>query len=268
MTTSTTLVEGSTFCISDLSGDIGEGPSAGLFVRDTRVLSRWQLSIGGARLEGLSVEQQAPFAATFVGRPAAAPGAAEPRLVVVRRRFVGDGMREDITLRNEAPSECACVLQVRVDADFADVFEVKAGRPISAPAAPRRRFGPGRLDIRVRRADHDLGVRIATDAAGTAAEGALRWVVTLAPRASWQTSVQVSVRRDRIWLAPHHPAGHDVAGSAPAVRLREWHRRSPQIVTASSAASSREASRTSARCASSTPRIPSGRWWRPARRGT
>ncbi|MGH3277320.1 MAG: glycogen debranching N-terminal domain-containing protein, partial [Streptosporangiaceae bacterium] len=40
-----TLIEGSSFCISEPGGDIVPGHAQGLFVRDTRVLSRWELTV-------------------------------------------------------------------------------------------------------------------------------------------------------------------------------------------------------------------------------
>ena len=38
------VVEGSTFCISEPGGDVLPGQPHGLFVRDTRVLSHWELT--------------------------------------------------------------------------------------------------------------------------------------------------------------------------------------------------------------------------------
>ena len=43
-----TILEGSTFCVSDERGDIVD-PVMGLFADDTRFLSRWILTINGMR---------------------------------------------------------------------------------------------------------------------------------------------------------------------------------------------------------------------------
>ena len=43
-----TILEGSTFCISDDLGDF-DGASEGLFAADTRFLSCWRLTLNGAR---------------------------------------------------------------------------------------------------------------------------------------------------------------------------------------------------------------------------
>ena len=53
-----TLIEGSTFCISELGGDIVPDRSQGLFVRDTRMLSRWELTVDGIEPQPLSVQTQ------------------------------------------------------------------------------------------------------------------------------------------------------------------------------------------------------------------
>ena len=50
-----TLVEGSSFCVSDHAGTIEPGGVHGLFVRDTRVLSRWKLYVDGYPVEPLTV---------------------------------------------------------------------------------------------------------------------------------------------------------------------------------------------------------------------
>jgi hypothetical protein len=54
------LVEGSTFCISEPGGDIAPGQPHGLFVRDTRVLSHWELTVDGRRPEPLALQPPDP----------------------------------------------------------------------------------------------------------------------------------------------------------------------------------------------------------------
>ena len=63
-----TLIEGSTFCISEPGGDIVPDRSQGLFVRDTRMLSRWELTVDGIEPQPLSVQHAEPYAASFLGR--------------------------------------------------------------------------------------------------------------------------------------------------------------------------------------------------------
>ncbi len=124
----TTLVEGSSFCVSTPSGNILPGAAMGLFVRDTRILSEWVLEAEGAGLEPLTVTSADPFGATFVTRSRPALGRSDSTLLVVRERVVGDGMRERVTVTNLGTETAGLRLELRADADFADLFEVKEGR--------------------------------------------------------------------------------------------------------------------------------------------
>ena len=91
-----TLVEGQTFAVSSPNGDMDPERPQGLFVLDTRVLSRWELLLNGHQLEPLQVVAQEPYQATFLSRGAPALGQADTDLVVFRARHVGQGMREQI----------------------------------------------------------------------------------------------------------------------------------------------------------------------------
>lgn len=132
-----TVVDGSTFCLSSATGEILPSRAHGLFVRDTRVLSHWDLRVDGVVPERLTVEITEPFAATFIGRVTGQAGPSESSLLVVRRRYVGDGMREDITIRNLSAQAVAVDVVMTVGADFADLFEVKDGRFRDGGQAPR-----------------------------------------------------------------------------------------------------------------------------------
>jgi hypothetical protein len=71
-----TLVDGQTFCLSAPGGDFVADLPHGLFVLDTRVLSRWELRVNGHYLEPLAAAPHAPFEASFIGcgHPRPGPG--------------------------------------------------------------------------------------------------------------------------------------------------------------------------------------------------
>src|SRR3954453_19158377 len=95
-----TVVEGTTFCLSSPTGDVVPGTPQGLFFRDARVLSRWELRLDGEQPHPLSVTAPEAFAARFALRRPPRAGLADSTLLVVRERLVGDGMHEAITLTN------------------------------------------------------------------------------------------------------------------------------------------------------------------------
>ena len=130
-----TLVDESTFAISGGAGDISPGAAQGLFVRDTRILSRFEVLVDGLRTEPLAAVTDDPFSATFVSRCIPAPGRADSTLMVFRSRYVGQGMREDLTIRNFADESAVCTVQVFIGSDFADLFAVKEGRVGTEPGA-------------------------------------------------------------------------------------------------------------------------------------
>src|ERR1700691_5255716 len=123
-----TLVDESTFAISGLAGDVVVGSAQGLFVRDKRILSRMELRVNGARPEALSAVSDDPFSATFVSRCKPRPGVADSTLMVFRARYVGQGMREDLVVRNFGDEPTFCAIEMFLDSDFADLFAVKEGR--------------------------------------------------------------------------------------------------------------------------------------------
>src|ERR1017187_6739634 len=74
-----TLVEGVTFCICDSGGDIGPGAERGLFFRDTRFLSRFEMEVDGQRVDPLTVACPTRYTGIFIGRrPPRSGGAARP----------------------------------------------------------------------------------------------------------------------------------------------------------------------------------------------
>src|SRR5256885_2285246 len=94
-----TILEGSTFCICDEIGDVGE-PTSGFFTDDTRFLSRLRLTVNGATPLPLSSGKVEYFSAAFYLRNPLAGGLASDRVAITRERFVGEGMQDVLMLEN------------------------------------------------------------------------------------------------------------------------------------------------------------------------
>jgi glycogen debranching enzyme len=193
----------------------------GLFVLDTRVLSRWEVRVNGHRLEALAVETREPYATTFVARAQAARGHADSDLLVFRRRHIGRGMREEIVITNYGLGVVPVDVEIQVDVDFADLFEVKESR-----------VDPGRhrsLDVHagaLRFEDHEghtakrSTVDLSDDA--TIEAGHAQWHATLEPGHSWRTCIAVTVTVDDQQIEPRFLCGGDDGDTIPAARLRKW----------------------------------------------
>ena len=121
-----TIIEGSTFCVSASSGDMYADSSHGWFYRDTRAISRWNLLVGGSYMEPLDAYTRPPTRPPSSGAPP--PGRPRSTLIIERNRTVGTVLQESVTLRNYGIEDESCTLLLQVDSDFADLFDVKAGR--------------------------------------------------------------------------------------------------------------------------------------------
>lgn len=224
----TTLVEGTTFCISDGMGDIHGGTVQGLFVLDTRVLSRLHLRVDGHAPEPLDTQGSEPYARTFIGRRRPRGGAAESRVLVVRDRELEGGMWERVSLRNVSDEDITAHVELQVDADFADLFAVKEMRTDDrGPVAVLH--GPGQLVLTCATGQGECRLTVTAPGAQASADGLLTWAVTLPARGTWSTCVRLDPAfaeheipmRDECGQAPH--------AGAPAGRLAEWRRRAPRV---------------------------------------
>ena len=226
-----TLLDGTTFCISEADGDIRPSGAQGLFVRDTRVLSCWALTYNDVAPTLLVVQRLDPYQATYVGRMPPPDGLADSTLLVVRSRYIGDGMRERITIRNLGGGEAHGGLRLRVEADFADLFEVKDGRTGSTDQVVSTVDGDGVSIMRLR-GSHQQGVHVLASGDPSLAPGALSWQLVLPPRTEWSCTVDVAPVIDGVRLAGRHTSGEPVGYVEPERRMHEWRHGIPILSTA------------------------------------
>jgi glycogen debranching enzyme len=221
------LVEGSSFCVSDHAGAITPGGTHGLFVHDTRVLSRWQLYLDGSAPEPLTVVSEEPFSCRFLGRCQPRKGLADATLLADVRRYVGQGMREDITLRNHGPEAAGVEVHLHVDADFADLFEVKDRRSPGHRVVGRRVVGSD-IVYWVEHTPDQRGVRISAPG-GQATSDGVTFRAVVPPRGTWSTTVEVLPSVSGQEVAAAFPTDRPVETAAPARRMRGWTAAAPTI---------------------------------------
>lgn len=223
-----TLVEGSSFCLSQSGGDIVPEQVDGLFVRDTRIISRWQLRIDGQGVEPLSVLPGEPYECHFVGRLPVRPGAVEPTVLVERHRMVGEGMREDIVITNYGTEAAGLELTLQVGADFADLFEVKDRRP-TRPKAVETSTDTSGLHLRLSGPGvQGRGVRVSWPGA-QAGPGILQTRAVVPPHGTWRSSIAAVAVVSGSELAEPFPLDRPLASTVPAMRMQGWHAVSPAI---------------------------------------
>jgi glycogen debranching enzyme len=186
------ILDGNTFVVSDERGDIEASLTdpTGLFSFDTRFLSKWILTVDGERLNALSTDDLQYFETRFFLVPGTGTVYIDAKLSVIRKRAVGNGFDEELTIINH--DEKPVDLAVRLDAgsDFADLFEVKDA--LQKKGTYSSRVQDGRLVLSYRR---DTFMRATTIAATTPAKidkSGLTFRVRLEPHGVWSTELSVT----------------------------------------------------------------------------
>jgi glycogen debranching enzyme len=231
-----TILEGSTFCVSDDRGDIVD-PGEGLFAEDTRFLSRWVLTINGASPLHLSSDKVEYFSAAFYLRNPIVGGLGPDEISIGRDRFIGDGMQERIVVQNHAPRPIEFELALEVGTDFADIFAVKAhdfalGDPEHAPSLPGLVAPTYQADSNelLLADDSTCLTQVLLSELGEVEGGTIRYRITLEPREKWRLRVDVLLAVDGLRTAPER-AERTFGDELARVRdsLSAWHLRVPQL---------------------------------------
>ncbi|MGM7648076.1 amylo-alpha-1,6-glucosidase [Nocardia sp. JW2] len=214
-----TLVEGGTFCLSDRLGDVEPGKPQGLFFRDARVISRWELLVDGKKPEPLSVLSPEAFAARFVLRRPPQAGMADSTLLVVRDRLVAEGMHEVITLENMSREATAVVLEVHVDADFVDLFSVKEGRAGGRRAEMTTADGELLLHDR---ADLARGLALTSTVEPMVLPGTMIWRIVVPAGGRWQTEIAALPAGAAQRPPMQGSVGERYRASEPVKKIQAW----------------------------------------------
>lgn len=212
--------QGRAVLATDTDGFFDAGPNRGLFVHETRVLSRCRYTLSGHKprpmvLSNLAAHSWLGYYVTHPpgvdpGPPDEGSGHMQPvseqTLELRLARTVGDGMHEDLELTNFSQAATAFVLRLDYDADFADLEETITERRQHGPLERtwRESADGGELEFRysaVWRYDHQghrgvasfraaLTIRVSGARSLPSFEaGCICFPVGLAPGASWRLCV-------------------------------------------------------------------------------
>jgi len=212
-TSGVAILEGNTFVVSDRRGDVEGSPTdtQGLFVDDTRFLSRWVMTLDGRRPSILSTDDIEYFEVKFFLAPSSGTIYVDSELSVMRKRTVSRGFVEVITIANHAARPIDLELRIEADADFADLFEVKDA--LDKKGRLYRRVDTGRLVLGYGRETFVRETWIVAQGA-TIDEQGITFRVHLEPHGEWTTRVEPPHVR-----AQHHRHRSPALLSARRARL-------------------------------------------------
>ncbi len=192
-----TTVAGHAFVVTDALGDVAPGSDQGLFVADTRFLSRYQLRLEGAAPLLLRSGPVGHAEAHVYATNTALAAIPDQTLELVRRRHLGEVFAETIIVTNRGDDPLAVEITVAVDADFADIFEVRA---LLSARPPRRAVGRAegtQMVFRDRKRTCERRARVNFSPAPAALRrGVARFPVRLEPGTAWTLEVRLE------WVVP------------------------------------------------------------------
>jgi glycogen debranching enzyme len=185
------ILDGSTFVVSDDRGDIEASLTdpTGLFSYDTRFLATWVLTVNGQRLNSLSVDDLNYFETRFFLVPGTGTVYVDSKLSVIRKRAVGNGFREELTILNHEDKPVDLTIRIEAGCDFADLFEVKdalekKGRYIT-------RIQDGHLRLGYERDTFKRATLVSASAPARLDKRGLTFRARIAPHGKWATDLDV-----------------------------------------------------------------------------
>jgi glycogen debranching enzyme len=234
-----TILEGSTFCVSDERGDIVE-PTMGLFAHDTRFLSRWALTINGVPPLILSSRKVEYYSAAFFLRNPVVGGLEHDEISIARERFIGDAMQEHLVVSNHSPRRVAFDLALEIGNDFADIFAVKAydfslgdpahAKPLPPPVAPVFETEDNQFVFAVSDNGFNGLTQVVLSERGVTDGSKVTYRIELGPRETWRLRADVipapDGHRTAVQLAERR-FGEELARVRAS--LAAWRLRVPQL---------------------------------------
>jgi len=222
--------QGQTVLISEEDGQINWPSEKGLYFFDTRVVSSWAIYANGEPWELLNGGAISYYASRiFLTNRAllTGDGTIPPRtLGLTLSRSISGGMHEDLDIVNHGMRPVIFQLEVALRCDFADVFEVKAGRIVRRGRITTE-WSPSRQHLRTtyRNGDFTRAVTISpvrSSAKAVHANGRLSFEVALKPGEPWHCCLRYTLTDgDQDLASPPHCIGHSHQ-SRHAETMAEW----------------------------------------------
>ena len=186
------ILEGNTFVVSDRGGDIDASPAMphGLFVDDTRFLSRWLLTVDRRRPAILSTDDVEYFEAQFFLAPSSGTVYIDAALSLMRKRTVARGFIESLVVSNHSSRPVEIEIRIQAAADFADLFEVKDA--LHKKGTTYWRIESEHLVLGYRREEYVRETWIVAPDARID-EGGVTYQVRLEPHGEWSIRLEVRV---------------------------------------------------------------------------
>jgi glycogen debranching enzyme len=183
-----------------LDGSVAADALNGLFAGDTRVLSTYRITLGGVGLDLLSRTREGHGTAEWnfqngLFRSVSGEVPAGTIFVHLRRRVDG-ALHDDLQLTSYAERSLHVGMAVQIDADFADIFEVKRRRLPPRTGVRLSETDSGvTLEYRWREFERALEVTLDVDGSRPAVVGSrFQFDIELRPAQPWKCCIEATPR--------------------------------------------------------------------------
>ena len=225
------ILDGNTFVVSGSNGDIEASLTdpTGLFSFDTRFLSRWVLTVNGERLNALSVDDLQYFETRFFLVPGTGTVYIDAKLSVIRRRAVGNGFHEELTILNHDEKPVRLEVRIEAGSDFADLFEVKDA--LKKKGTYSTRAERGRLVLGYQRETFRRETVVSATATHKVDQEGLTFRVRIEPHGSWTTDLDVVTAHGAggTYVQPKYARGAKRAKPSMELSLDRWIAEAPRL---------------------------------------
>ena len=222
-----TIDLGECVLITEPDGQVHQPSERGLFYRDTRLVSTWTVRVNGHPWQPLSSAATDALACQVlmtnpILRTDCDGDIPAGSVSLTISRLLGlSGLRERLTLRNHNRKRVRLALDVQIESDFGDIFDVKSRKPISRGETVMRWTEiDGVLETVHTNQSFRRGLSIgpvAGAARPTLRDGRLAFLTEIEPQGVWTAELQYRVvDGDRLFDAPRT----DFAGRAESEQAR------------------------------------------------
>ncbi len=205
-----TINDGSSFLVTARDGSIDDQLPQGFFVRDTRLISYYEISLNRTPLKLLAssalTHRVALYQFTNPELRTVQGTLPEGKLVLTLRRDVVGGLHEDIHITNYHQSRVELQLMLSLRSDFADIFQVKS-KQLLARGQTQTQWTNHKLSTTYQNESFQRGIITdigEADSEPYFANGRLIFDIVLEPGKTWGSCINHIALADGDVLKPRH----------------------------------------------------------------
>jgi glycogen debranching enzyme len=235
-----TLHHGYAVAVSERDGQIHTGGEKGLYFLDTRLISQWEITaneqpwilLDGANLEAIAsrvylTNAQLPSHGNFIP---------EKTLGLVLSRHLDGGMHEDLDITNYGSETAHFALQLAINGDFADFFEVK-GKTVTQRGEVLTEWHADEqaLTTRYHNKDFSRAFKVSASCPHSPmhfANGRIGFTIALPPRANWHACLLYDLADADCWSKAPPMCFDDYEASDAAKARKHWQEHVLKVDTA------------------------------------